>query len=164
MDYRALTKFLTVMSVNSATSSRDHEKIPHGRSDIRADRPRSNYGTQNRVGKPSASVANCSDFDSSISSRQYTVPDSLYTIRNTSFRPPPRISHLTGQKVTFGNTFGFNYHTGYINLLQTQTDLVATGTPVSTIGPKQNQTAKPTPRLVLFMFLFILFLLFQSSR
>ena len=137
------------MSVNSAMSSlRDHERIPHGRSDIRADRPCSNYGSQNRVGRPSASVANCRNFDSSLSSRQYAVPDSLYTIRNTSFRPPPRISHLTGQKVTFGNTFGFDYHTGYINLLQTQTDLVATGTPASTIGPKQTQAAKTTARLV----------------
>ena len=50
--------------------------------------------------------------------------------------------------MTFGNTFanGYNYHTDYINLLQTQTDLVAMGTPVSTIGPKQIQATKPTPR------------------
>ena len=97
------------------------------------------------MGKPSASVANCSD---SFSSTQNTVPESVYTIRNNSFRPPPRISQLTGQKIAFENTFanGFNYHTGYINLLQTQTDLVATGTTVSTIGPKQIQSTKPTPR------------------
>jgi hypothetical protein len=132
-----------------ASSSQEHERIPHGRSDIIADRPCSNYSVnQNRIGKSTPSVSNCSDFDSNFSSKQCAVPDSVYTIRNNSFRPPPRISHLTGQKINFGNTFpnGYTYHSGYINLLQTQTDLVATGTPVSTIGPKQIQATKPTPR------------------
>lgn len=131
-----------------ASSLRDQERIPHGKLDIRADKPQSNYRYSNRVDKPSASVVNCIDYDSNYSSKLYTVPDgtNLYTSRNNSFCPPPRISHLTGQKITFGNTFGFNYRTGCINLLQTQTDLVATGTPVSTIGPKQNQAAKPSAR------------------
>ena len=145
--YISVCLILSLYSVRS--SSQEHERIPLGRSDIIADRPCSNYSmNQKRVGKPSATVLNCSDFDSNFSSKQYTVPNSVYTIHNNSFRPPPRISHLTGQKMTFGNTFanGYNYHTGYINLLQTQTDLVATGTPVSTIGPKQIQTTKPTPR------------------
>ncbi|XP_028399414.1 uncharacterized protein LOC114522848 isoform X2 [Dendronephthya gigantea] len=136
------------LELGIASSLKDHERIPHGKSDIRADRPQSNYSCQNRVNKPLASVVNCIDYDPNYSSKLYTVPDgtNLYTSRNNSFRPPPRISHLTGQKITFGNTYGFNYHTGYINLLQTQTDLVATGTPVSTIGPKQNQATKPSPR------------------
>lgn len=126
----------------SVASSRDHNT----RSDIKPDRPYSNCGNQHKERKSSLNTVNCNDYDTTFSSKQCSVPESLYTIRNTSFRPPPRISHLTGQRITFGNTFGFNYHTGYLNLLQTQTDLVAMGTPVSTIGLKQTQAAKPMPR------------------
>lgn len=130
------------LGLSARSSSTAQERISQDRN--KPERPHSNASHQSsQERKVSASVVTLGDYHSN-TPKQY-VPESLYTLRNNSFHPPQRFCQATGQKVTIGNTFGFNYHQGYINLLQQHSGIIATGTPVHTIDHKPMQT-KPLSR------------------
>ena len=105
------------------------------------DRPHSNYN-QSQESKTSPSVVTIGNYGGS--SKQY-APDTLYTFRNNSFHTSPRLSQATRQKIMLGNSFRFNYQSGYLNVIQQPTGLVARGTPVTAMSQKQSPT-KPVIR------------------